>query len=393
MTNKVYDFNQLPPREGTHCVKWDMRENYFGKADLLPLWVADMDFETPDFILNKLQERLQHPVLGYTVRSEEFNQAFITWANRRYGWQVKKEWMSFSPGVVSAVTMAVQGFTEPGDEVITQPPVYFPFFQCVEGTGRSLLYNPLKEVNGRLCMDFEQLKSIISPRTRMIIISNPHNPGGSVWTPEELVQLGDICAKHQIMVVSDEIHSDLVFAPYRHTPFAQVVPQEKVKSITCMAASKTFNLAGLSTSLVIAPNPEVLEKYNKLLMVSHINMGNIFGSLATQTAYAEGWDWLEQLLGYLKENRDFLAQYVQDRLSPLRVLIPEATYLAWVDFSGLRMSQDRLNHWLIHEAGVAMNSGTLFGPGGDGFIRINFACPKAILLEALQRIEKVLPKK
>lgn len=392
MTKKIYSFDHLPQREGTNCVKWDLRETYFGKPDILPLWVADMDFETPDFILDRIRERLDHPVLGYTVRPNSFNQAFIDWSWKKYNWEVKKEWMSFSPGVVSAVTMAVQGFTEPGDEVITQPPVYFPFFQCVEGAGRTLLYNQLKEIDGRLCMDFEQLESIITAKTKMIIISNPHNPGGSVWTEQELIQLGGICKKHQIMVVSDEIHSDLVFKPHKHIPFAKVVTQEKVKSITCMAASKTFNLAGMSTSLVIAPDEEILKKYTQLMQISHINMGNIFGSIATQAAYAEGADWLNQLLGYLLANRDYLSTFISTRLKPLRMLIPEATYLAWVDFSGLGLSQDRLNYWLINEAKVAMNSGTQFGPGGEGYIRINFACPRSMLQEALERIEKAMKK-
>lgn len=392
MTTKSYSFDHLPAREGTNSVKWDLREAYFGKKNLLPLWVADMDFETPDFILEKIKKRLEHPVLGYTVRPESFNQAFIDWAKEKYNWEVQKEWMSFSPGVVSAVTMAVQAFTNPGDEVITQPPVYFPFFKCVEGIGRTLLHNKLKEVDGRLYMDFEQLESIITKKTKMIIISNPHNPGGSVWTEEELKKLGEICEKNDMMVVSDEIHSDLVFQPHRHIPFAKVVPQEKVKSICCMAASKTFNLAGLSTSLVIAPDKDILEKYNQLMQVSHINMGNIFGSIATQTAYDEGSDWLDQLMDYLIGNRDFLAEFIDTKLKPVRMLVPEATYLAWVDFSGLGLSQDNLNHWLINEAKVAMNSGTMFGPGGDGFIRINFACPRSMLVEALKRIEEAMEK-
>ncbi|MCK5821082.1 MAG: PatB family C-S lyase [Bacteroidales bacterium] len=392
MTKKTYSFDHFPPREGTNCVKWDLRKAYFGKSDILPLWVADMDFETPDFIVDKIRERLDHPILGYTVRPDSFNQAFINWCEKKYQWKVKKEWMNFSPGVVSAVTMAVQGFTKPGDEVITQPPVYFPFFYSIKNTGRSLIYNPLKEINGRLCMDFEQLESIITAKTKMIIISNPHNPGGSVWTKKEFIQLGEICEKHQIMVVSDEIHSDLVFHPHQHLPFAKVVPQEKVKSISCMAASKTFNLAGLSTSLVIAPDAEVMKVYNQHLQVSHLNMGNIFGSIATQAAYTEGSDWLAQLMSYLLNNRNYLHEFINTRLKPLRMLIPEATYMAWIDFSGLELSQDRLNYWLINEAKVAMNSGTLFGQGGEGYIRINFACPRSLLQEALERIEKAIKK-
>jgi len=390
MVQKKYSFDHFPKREGSNCVKWDLRETYFGKSDILPLWVADMDFETPDFILNRIRERLKHPILGYTVRPDSFNQAFIEWCHKKYNWEVKKEWMSFSPGVVSAVTLAVQGFTKPGDEVITQPPVYFPFFQSIENTGRTLVYNRLKEIDGRLCMDFEDLESIITAKSKMIIISNPHNPGGSAWTEKELKQLGSICEKHDIMVVSDEIHSDLVFKPQQHVPFAKVVPQDSVKSISCMAASKTFNLAGLSTSLVIAPDNDVLQKYEQLMQVSHINMGNIFGSIATETAYTEGSEWLDQLMEYLRSNRDYLSEFISTRLKALRMLIPEATFLAWVDFSGLGLSQERLNHWLINEAKVAMNSGTLFGPGGEGYIRINFACPRSMLKEALERIETAM---
>jgi cystathionine beta-lyase len=392
MTKKTYDFSSLPAREGTNCVKWDMRETYFGKKDVLPLWVADMDFETPDFIFNRIKERLNHPVLGYTFRPESFNEAFINWAKKRYNWEINPKWMSFSPGVVAAVTLAVQGFTEPDDEVIVQPPVYFPFFTCVEGSGRKLIHNQLIEKKGRLCMDFEQLESLISPKTRMLIISNPHNPGGSAWTRQELEKLGEICAKHEIMVISDEIHSDLVFSPHKHVPFAKVVSQDKVKSITCMAASKSFNLAGLSTSLVIVPDETILKKYNEMMQVTHINMGNIFGSIATESAYSEGWDWLEQLLSYLKGNRDFLQNVIEKKLRPLRMLVPEATYLAWIDFSKLGMSQDKLNHWLINEVKVAMNSGTMFGPGGEGFIRINFACPRSVLEDALQRLEESITK-
>ena len=390
MTNKIYNFDNFPKREETNCVKWDLRETYFGKKDILPLWVADMDFETPDFIIERIRKRLDHPVLGYTFRSEEFNSSFIGWALKKYSWEVKPEWMSFSPGVVSAVTLAVQGFTEPGDEVIVQPPVYFPFFTCVEGSNRKLIHNQLKEVDGRLTMDFDNLESVITPKTKMIIICNPHNPGGTVWTENELRRLGDICAKHNLLVVSDEIHSDLVFEPFQHVPFAKIVPQEKVKSITCMAASKTFNLAGLSTSLVVIPDEEVKKEFERLMNISHINMGNIFGGIATQAAYAEGENWLEQLMDYLKGNRDYLSNFINEKLSPLRMIIPEATYLAWIDFSELGLKQDKLNHWLINEAKVGMNSGSMFGPGGDGYIRINFACPRSILTTALTQIEQAM---
>lgn len=391
--NKKYNFDTFPERIGTHCVKWDMREAYFGNPEALPLWVADMDFETPDFVLDQIKKRLDHPVLGYTFRPESFYDAFITWARKKYNWEVPREWVSFSPGVVSALTLAVQKFTSPGDEIIAQPPVYFPFYTTIEGTGRKLLYNPLVEKSGRLYMDFEQLESIISSATKMIIISNPHNPGGSAWTPEELMKLGAICEKYNLIVLTDEIHSDLVFSPHTHTPFAKVVPTDKVKSITYMAASKTFNLAGLSTSLVVIPDETMLKEYNEALHVAHVGMGNIFGTIATESAYREGENWLSQLMEYLKGNRDFLNSYISDHLKPIRMLLPEATYLAWVDFSGLGLSQDKLNHWLVKEVGIALNSGTMFGPGGEGFMRINFACPRYILEEALDKLNQAMKKR
>lgn len=391
-TERTYNFDQHIPREGTNSLKWDYRKEYFGKADILPLWVADMDFQTPDFIVEKIRGRMEHHILGYTVRPDSFNDAFIRWAARKYHWEVKKGWMSFSPGVVSAVSMSIMAFTQPGDEVIVQPPVYFPFFQCVKGLNRVLKYNPLVEKNARLYMDLEQLESIITPKTKMLILSNPHNPGGSSWTSEELIALGSICKKYNIMVLSDEIHADLVFKPHEHIPFAKVVDQSDVKSITCMAASKSFNLAGLSSSLVIIPDKKCLTTYENTLQTLHVGMGNIFGAIATETAYREGWDWLNQLMDYLMANRDFMADFVKSRLDNVRMLTPEATYLAWLDFSVLGLRPEKLQKILIHEAGVGLSPGTLFGPGGEGFIRVNFACERSILTEALEKIEKTLKK-
>lgn len=392
MTNKIYDFDRCPNRVNTNSVKWDLRQARFGKSEVIPMWVADMDFETPDFILQRIRERLDHPVLGYTYRDERYNEAFIDWARRKYSWKIDKEWLEFAPGVVSAVTMLVETFTEPGDEIITQPPVYFPFFMSIEGTGRKLVHNPLKEKNGRLEMDFEQLESVISPRTSMIIISNPHNPGGSAWTAEELMKLGEICKKHHIRVLSDEIHSDLVFEPATHTPFAKVVSPDEVSSITCMAASKSFNLAGLSTSFVIIPEKDLKKKYQERLHITHVGMGNIFGSIATETAYREGWNWMQQLLAYLKANRDYMSQYFNTHLPDIRMLIPEATYLAWVDFSALGMNQTDLNNWLLEDPGLAFNTGTMFGPGGEGFMRINFACSRNTLEQALNQLHQSCQK-
>ena len=390
MSKKSYDFDKSIDRTNTNCVKWDLRSLYFKNPDLIPLWVADMDFETPVFIIDALKKRLEHPVLGYTFRPKEFNAAFQDWALRKYNWDIKPEWITFSPGVVSAVSLAVMGFTKPGDEVIVQPPVYFPFFKSVEGLNRKLVYNQLREIDGRLCMDYENLEDIITARTRMIIISNPHNPGGSAWTGEELNKLAAICEKHNIFMVSDEIHSDLVFEPAVHTPFVEAQGDYQVRSITCMAASKSFNLAGLATSMVVIPDEEIKKEYDDLLQTVHIGGGNLFGAIATMTAYREGWDWMQQLLAYLKANRDYLVDFVNRELPGIRILIPEATYLAWIDFSGLGKSDEELQEWMTHKVGIGMNPGTMFGPGGNGFLRLNFASPRQQLVQALQKIKEIL---
>lgn len=358
--------------------------------DLIPLWVADMDFETPDFILESLKKRLEHPVLGYTYRPKEFNQSFKDWALRKYDWNIHPDWISFSPGVVSAVSLAVMGFTKPDDEIIVQPPVYFPFFKSVEGLDRKLVHNPLKEKDGRLCIDYNNLEKIITAKTKMLILCNPHNPGGSAWTPEELLRLAEICSENGIFVVSDEIHADLVFEPAVHTPFITAAEGSGVQSIALLAASKSFNLAGLATSMVVIPDPDIKTKYEDLMQTVHIGGGNLFGAIATMTAYTKGWDWMQQLLAYLKSNRDYMVDYMKNELPELRILIPEATYLAWMDFSSLGMTQDELNDWMYNKVGVGLNTGTMFGPGGEGFMRINFACPREQLERGLFCIKEAL---
>ncbi len=251
-------------------------------------------------------------------------------------------------------------------------------------------FNPLVEQNARLHMDLKQLKNTISDKTKMLILCNPHNPGGSAWTVQELIDLGQVCAAHDIMVVSDEIHADLVFSPHKHIPFAKAVPQDQVRSLTAMAASKSFNLAGLSTSMVVMPDPEVYAKFDEMLQTVHINMGNIFGSIATETAYAQGWEWLHQLMTYLKTNRDYLVDYISSKLPELKIFIPEATYLAWIDFSALGYSDEQLRYFLVEKAKIGLSPGTMFGPGGEGFMRFNFACPKSMLKEGLDRMKQTI---
>lgn len=393
MGTKVYtqaDFDRITERQGTDSIKWDGRERVFGNKDVVPLWVADMDFETPEFIRERIAKRLEHPVLGYTYRSDAFFQSFVDWVKRRHDWEIDRKWVTFTPGVVAAVSAAVMAFTEPGDEVIVQPPVYFPFFKCVEGLGRKLVYNQLNLENGRLNMDFNRLREQITPSTRMIILSSPHNPGGSVWTPEELSELAGICKDHQLWIVSDEIHSDLVFKPFRHTPIAMAAPDYLHRMIITMAPSKTFNLAALSTSVAVIPDETARHKYEDLIHTLHIGMGNVFGAEGLQAAYEEGWQWLEQLMEYLAGNLHFLAGFINSEIPGIRMIKPEATYLAWLDFRDLGMQPDNLNRFIIEKAGIGMNPGTQFGPGGEGFMRLNFGCPRKILEPAMVQLKQAV---
>jgi len=383
---KKYDFDEIINREDTDCVKYDLRENYFGKKDVIPMWVADMDFRTPDFIIRAIRSRLDHEILGYSVRGEGFYQSVIDWMKKRHDWHIEKQWISFSPGVVPALNMIVMAFTQPGDGIIVQPPVYFPFSLAIENNGRIRIPNPLQLKNGRLTMDFRDLKN--KTRTaKMIFVSNPHNPGGSVWTKEELTRLSEICLENNVLMISDEIHSDLLFNGCRHTPLASLSREVAMQTITCNAPSKTFNMAGLATSYLIMANKKHLERYNRMLDGSlHLANGNIFGAVALQAAYRHGEEWLAQLLDYVRENillvDDFLKRYIPQ----IKAIIPQSTYLIWLDCRELETGSDQLWDFFIRKAGVGFNDGRIFGEGGEGFMRMNVACPRQTVTQALEQI-------
>jgi len=393
MAGKIYtqdDFNRIINRVGTESIKWDGRERVFGKADVIPLWVADMDFETPDFIRHRIARRLEHPILGYTYRGADFGGSFTGWVKRRHNWTINPDWVTFMPGIVAAVSVAVLAYTKPGDEVIIQPPVYHPFYFCVEGHDRRLVLNHLIHSNGRFTFDLELLRSQITPKTKMLILSSPHNPGGTVWTPEELKGLVEICKEHNIIIFSDEIHSDLIFNPNCHTPIEKVAGDYHRGILIAMAPSKTFNLAALSTSIVVIPDPEIRKKYEDLVYTLHIGMGNIFGFEALKAAYEEGDQWLDQLLIYLKANLQFLYDYLKSEIPAIDMMIPDATYMAWLDCRKLGMSQEELNKFFIEKAGLGLNSGTQFGPGGEGFMRLNFSCQRSLLEQALVQLKTAI---
>ena len=384
---KKYDFDELIDRKGTNCIKYDALKKFFHADGLLPLWVADMDFKTPDFIVEAFRNRLEHEIFGYTFRPQSYYNAIIGWMKRRHGWSINQNWISFSPGVVSALSLAIETFSGPGDGVIVQPPVYFPFFECVKGTGRRMIENPLKLENGRYTFDFGDLQQKIDKETRILLLCNPQNPGGMCWKQEELEKLVEICLGNNILIVSDEIHSDLIMPGKKHIPIASLSEEAALNSLVCVAPSKTFNLAGLSSSVVIIPDKKKFVLFEKALNVGHIGMGNIFGNIALETAYRQGDDWLDQLICYLWDNFLYLERFFSAELPGVKVMRPEATYLVWADFSAYGMNDKELTDFIIKEAGVALNNGARFGTGGDGFVRINIGCPRATLEEALLRLK------
>ncbi len=383
-----YNFDEIIPREGTNCIKYDGCERVFHTSDLLPMWVADTDFRTPRFIVDAIKKRVDHEIFGYSFKPDSYFDAVSDWIFRRHNWKVKKEWISFSPGVVAGIALAIETFSRPGDGVIVQPPVYFPFFDCVKGTRRKLIENPLKLQNGRYTFDFKDLKSKISRNTRLILLCNPQNPGGMVWTKGELEELAAICLENRIMVLSDEIHSDLVFKGHVHIPFATLSEDAAKNCTVFMAPSKTFNVAGLASSLVIIPDRINRARFERVLNVGHLGMGNIFGRIAIEAAYRHGDEWLEQLLDYLWENYLFLNDFIQNNLPGVKVMKPEATFLIWLNFQSYGMNDNELLEFTANKAKVGLNNGALFGTGGEGWMRINIGCPRSVLKEGLSRLEK-----
>ncbi len=385
-----WNFDEKISREGTNCIKYDLRKEIFGNDRVIPMWVADMDFKTPDFIINSLRKRLEHEILGYSFRPAEYNKSIIDWLYKRHNWKIENEWICFCPGIVPALNLCTLTFTRPGDSVIVQPPVYFPFFTAVESHGRTLVYNQLSEVNGRWEMNFDALKDSITDRTKMIIISNPHNPVGRVWSQQELSILADICIKNNILVVSDEIHCDLILPGYYHTPVARISEKIAGITVTCIAPSKTFNLAGLSTASMIISNPVLRKYFNSKVEHLHIGNGNIFGTVASIAAYSGGTEWLDSLMDYININVDFVIDYCSKLIPEIIPLQPEATYMIWLDCRKLGMTGKDLQDFFVNEAGVGMNKGSTFGPGGEGFMRMNLGTTHQNVRLAMEQIEKAV---
>ncbi len=382
-----YTFDQRIDRSGTSSVKYDFREVLFGKPDVIPMWVADMDFETPEFIREALIRRAQHPIYGYTLRSEEYYTSIIRWMQSHHNWEVAKDDIVYCPGVVPALNIAVMAFTEPGDEIIIQPPVYHPFFGAVTDHQRTLVQNPLVETAEGYRINFEELEQQ-AHTAKMLILCNPHNPVGRCWTREELQQLADICVRNNVLVVSDEIHGDLVLPAYRHQVFACLSPEAAGISISMHAPSKTFNLAGMATSSVIISNPELRERFSGWINKLHVWLGNLFGAETSIAAYTYGEPWQVELLQYVQANMDYVEDFIRNFIPGLRMVKPEATYMIWLDFRAFGLEPDALKQRIIEGAGLGLNPGTEFGTGGEGFMRMNVACPRAVVEEAMERLRK-----
>ncbi|WP_438433372.1 MalY/PatB family protein [Gorillibacterium sp. sgz500922] len=391
MDNHPYDFDRVISRDGTHSLKWNYAKEMTGAEDVLPMWVADMDFETVPAVSEAIRERTRHGIYGYTRNSPTYYEAILDWNRRRHGWEAERDWIVQTNGVVNALYTAVRAFTEPGDGVLVQPPVYPPFYKAIQRKGRAVISNPLKPVGGRYELDLEDFEEKLkSGKVKLFLLCNPHNPVGRVFTREELTAMGELCLRHGVTVVSDEIHGDLVYRPNRHIPFAALSPELSAISVVCTAPSKTFNLAGLANSNIFIPDKALRRRFEEAADDTAQRSFNLFGAIASEAAYRQGEAWLEQLLPYLLGNLRFAADFLRERLPGLRVYEPEGTYFLWVDCRSLQLDNRRLERFLLHTAGLWFNQGYTFGSEGDGFIRINLACRRAIVEEAMSRLERAV---
>ena len=386
-------FDKVIDRTGTESMKWVYPRKVLGVPDAIPMWVADMDFEAPPAVVEALKRRAEHGVFGYPLVPPSFYEAAIGWMRRRHGWAVEKGWISMTPGIVPALNYIVRAFTRPGDPVIVQPPVYHPFYYAIENNGRRVVRNPLRFDGRRYAMDLDDLRAKIDAPGRMLILCSPHNPVGRVWTRQELEALGRIAVERDLLVVSDEIHHDLVYRGHRHHVFASIAPELAQQTITCVAPSKTFNIPGLATAAVIIPNPDLLKKYEDEAERSGFDLGQVFGIVGFEAAYRHGEAWLDELLPYLEGNIGVMERFLAERLPAVKLVRPEGTYLALLDCRALGLDPDGLSDFFLKRAHVYLSDGKMFGDEAAGFVRVNFACPRSVLSEALERIERAIASK
>ena len=390
----TYDFDKIIDRRDTGALKVDVLGERYGRPDLLPLWVADMDFETPSFITYALRRRLDHSLFGYTVEPPEYWPAVMRWLADRHGWQVEREWLTYIPGIVKGIGMAINVFVKEDEKVIIQPPVYHPFRLTPEGNRRQVVMNPLREnPDGTYSMDFDHLARVADEKCRMHALSNPHSPAGITWDRDTLHRLAEFCHSRGIIVISDEIHSDMALWDNRHIPFASVSPEAAACSITFGAPSKTFNIAGIVSSYAIVPDAGLRERFYGWLQANELNEPTIFSPIATVAAFTQGDEWRRAMLSYVQDNIDYVIDYCREHLPAIRPLRPQASFLVWLDCRSLGLDHDALIDLFVNKARLALNDGEMFGPGGQGFMRLNVGCPRAILTEALTRLTTALTGK
>ena len=386
-----YDFDKIVNRRGTGALKVDALQERYGNPDLLPLWVADMDFETPSFITGALHRRLEHSLFGYTVEPEEYRPAIIEWIASHHGWKVEPDWLVYIPGIMKGIGLAVNVFVKEDEKIIIQPPVYHPFRIVPQANGRKVVYNPLHEnEDGSYSMDFENLEAVADGKCRMLFLSNPHNPGGVVWDRETLVRLADFCHRRHILVISDEIHCDMALWGNKHIPFATVSEEAASCSITFGAPSKTFNIAGIVSSYAIVPDRDIRSRFFGWLKANELDEAPLFAPIATIAAFREGEPWRREMLGYVEGNIDFVMDYCRKHLPAIRPLRPQASFLIWMDCRGLGLEHEQLVDLFVNRAGLALNDGKMFGPGGEGFMRMNVGTSRAVLQQAMEQLRQAV---
>ena len=388
---KTYNFDEIIDRSGSGDLKHEALLPRWGRNDLLPLWVADMDFATPDFVVDALKARLSHPIFGYTIEPADYRPTIIDWNESHHCWKIKPEWISFIPGIVKGIGFVVNVFTKPGEKVIIQPPVYHPFRMTPEDNGREVVFNPLRlREDGYYDMDFDNLSEVCDDKCRVLILSNPHNPAGVCWSKETLQRLADFCYEHNIIVISDEIHSDMALFGNRHVPFASVSERAADISITFPAPTKTFNMAGIVSSYAVISNDDLRQRFYGWLKANELDEPTIFAPIATIAAYQKGEEWRKQMLAYVEDNVRFVEDYCRERIPGIRPLRPQASFLVWLNCRGLELSHDKLLDLFIDKAHLALNDGEMFGPGGEGFMRLNVGTPRSVLRQALEQLAKAV---
>jgi cystathionine beta-lyase len=382
-----YNFDEIIDRKNSGALKTDALLERYVQADLIPLWVADMDFRCGDFIIDALKKRVEEGIFGYTIPSQEYYDSIVNWVKNQHHWAVKQEWFSYIPGIVKGIALAMMNFTRPGDKVIIQPPVYHPFRLVTLMQHRQVVNNPLIEENGKYRMDLDGLKKIIDKDCKLLLLCNPHNPVGITWEKETLEELAEIAYGNKVLIISDEIHSDMGLFGNKHIPFATVSEKAKENSITMMAPSKTFNIAGIVSSYSIIPNDRIRKSFYDFLYAGELDEGTIFAFTATRAAYEKGLDWMHQMIEYIENNIRFVEHYLKENIPQIKAIIPQASFLVWLDCRELKLSQKDLNTLFVKKAGLALNDGKMFGKEGSGFMRMNVGCPQAILEKALNQLK------